>query len=336
MQFGFSSRRVGLGLLTAAVTACGSGSDSDKHDTSQGPTNTNYELNMTDELAPPANITNIEESALSGKINSVSDFYQHAPKKGDSSSRTTDLSDCEALKNVKLKSGTGYVEMQMDEDLVSCFQGNERKMIESFRLAMFMRMECPDDDLSALDGKTIYEASSIINTDSFCSRSNVRRQINWSRVNAEMNLFGKIKTTSINGMASANGKPCEMSLHDGTVTYGDCIRYQRQTDDLPADNGTSSGGLKMTADNKIITVNLTGVTGDQKSRFYSTGTANFRVNNWNGQMAYSGPEKEPTWTAESEGRKKSGIFVGRSLSPSNNSSGSSTPGSIALLLGSLD
>ena len=336
MHFGFSSRRVGLGLLAAAVTACGSGSDSDKHDTSQGPANTNYELNMTDELAPPANMTNIEESAISGKINAVSDFYQHAPKKSDSGSRTTDLGNCEALKNVKLKSGMGYVEMQMDEDLVSCFQGNERKMIESFRLAMFMRMECPDDDLSALDGKTIYEASSITSTDGFCSRSNVRRQINWSRVNAEMNLFGKIKTISVSGMASANGKPCEMSLHDGAVTYGDCIRYQRQTDDLPADNGQSSGGLKMTADNKIIAVNLTGVTGDQKSRFYSAGAANFRVNNWSGQMVYSGPEKEPTWTAESDGRKKLGTYVGRALLSSGGTDGSSTPGSIAQLFGSLE
>lgn len=336
MHFGFSSRRVGLGLLTAAVTACGSGSDSDKHDAGQGPANTNYELNMTDELAPPANMTNIEESAISGKINAVSDFYQHAPKKTESSSRTTDLSDCEALKKVKLKSGVGYVEMQMDEDLVSCFQGNDRKMIESFKLAMFMRMECPDDDLSALDGKTIFEASSITSTDGFCSRSSIRRQISWSRVNAEMNLFGKIKTTSINGMASTNGKPCEMSVHEGAVTYGDCIRYERQTDDLPVDNGQRSGGLKMTADNKIIMVNLTGVTGDQKSRFYTSGTANFRVNNWSGQLAYGGAEREPTWTAESEGHKKSGIFAGRASSPSTNSSRSSTPGSISLLLGALD
>jgi len=51
-----------------------------------------------------------------------------------------------------------------------------------------------------------------------------------------------------------------------------------------------------------------GTFSDISDKYFSSGTIEFSINNWNGTMSYTGADEVPTFTAESNSESTSGAF----------------------------
>lgn len=294
-------------LSMGAFWGCGSSSD----DSGSGKAPAKRELNMTEELSPPADLTDIKPLSLVSKINSESSFYQISPK--SSNGESGNLKHCPAFSESRITASAGFLEIDFSGDLKSCFSGESASPVESFQLEFFSRVECPEDDLSSLNGKTLAEGFEFGSILDFCKQSKKITQFNWTRADSVMNFFGKIHSVSKNGMASTAGKGCELTVQDGLISYGDCIKYHRETQEVLEAPKPSAGkeGLTINPNNKLFTLTMTGLVGDGRSPFFNSGKASFRLNNWVGTMGYTGSDKSPVWSAEGSAELQSGTFYGK-------------------------
>ena len=130
--------------------------------------------------------------------------------------------------------------------------------------------------------------------------------------------MGKIKSTASSGTASSDGKFCEVAISNGQSTFSDCIKFSKHRQELAdaaLSNANDGGNMKLVPSNYLSTVQLGGLTGDGQSSAFTSGKANFRLNNWLGTMEYLGSESDPKWVAHSGDQEKSGTFTGKVVRP---------------------
>lgn len=294
-----------FGVFTLLVSGCGSSSDTDSEKTGS-----QRELNMTAELDPPANMTPIDKLSLSSKLSEQAEFYQ-VQTPANSLQASDDGTVCDLVKNTHYSAGMGFIEVGMAGNFQECLSAQSKAVIESLQVNIFQRIECPDDDLSRFNGKSLNEVSGGGSILELCPQSKTLQILNWGKSEQVISFLAKVKTNSNSGTASSAGKACKITVDDGKHHYQDCTRFSKVTQEAlskPSSTTSTNQGITFTPNNIIVSIQLDGVIGDSASRFYDSGDANFRLNNWRGTMSYTGARYAPHWTATNGVDNAAGIF----------------------------
>lgn len=293
---------IGAAVSAISLTAC-SGAMPSKPKASSGvpPDFAKVEGFLTIESIQGAAVLDpLTAEELESEINLQGDFRSPSREVfGDESEGELDpYNECLGKKygTAAVKAQGSMIVLEYDLDLSSCDELDPSRGEVSIHRAKAYHygyyMSC---DLSDLDGKS-NEGEALAERFEACARGR-----HWSYTNVE-STARTAGTDSKGGftyqiaMMTEDGKPCEIATDDDGIRPGPCIHISR------------SNSLGMNRFVKLVGKDLES---EPRSEYYSSGTYEFTINDWQGTMTYSGPLVLPKWTATRGADSAAGTYAPR-------------------------
>ena len=166
-------------------------------------------------------------------------------------------------------------------------------------------------DTSKYAGKNYQEFSAtsdgICKTDSVVAYGIINLEVNYS-VKAEDGTIYDYKYVSSFTSSDFTG-PCSKSKVGNVSTMNDCS----YTDKIVLTSYTNAIGAKLAVNeiqefSKVTLKNATDDINETKTRFFSSGTAELKFNNWEGSAKFYGTKTQPTWTMSDGTQETSGTY----------------------------
>jgi hypothetical protein len=240
------------------------------------------------DTSKPGNLREIPEEELGEMLNGSIALYPDESK--------SDKKNCfeDDLERSTFKLQNKWLTLQLKNDYSDCLSTGSKSFEEfGVRGFYYFKSEGSGADLANLDGKKAGYIKSFL-------KKNESIRILY-RDESELKIRGNDKDTDF-----AYRKIITSSGQDG----GPCERKDSVTIFCEFRMITIHNKLKN--QNIYDSVKLNNVRGKEGDTFFSSGTAEFELNNWRGKVTFRGTNTPPTWTATNGKDKASGMLKQRS------------------------
>ena len=249
----------------------------------------------------PASITQSPQTELISSINSESDLMQKSP-----SSSSTSACNQQFRNGTVITANAGSMTITYSQDVTSCMQGSMSagNTVANMALKLYMYVECPGTDLSSYNGKTL---AALPNNSVPCpgASSGVYNSSMTGHLNISSGgTTGAYDVSVQDATMAPDGSKCIVTKTGNALVENNCYKVHR------TDFTNVTGGIGSMPSHFAL-YQLQNVQYLQMNDpYYSSGVIAFRIDNWQGQMMYSGATIAPRWTASSAaGVQASGTFA---------------------------
>lgn len=282
-----------------------------------------------DDFAPGKTNTT-DKQDLGGELADNSAAYANDPS-GNSLTLAGD--DCieTALNAVVANASDHSIAIETTIDIGTCVQQmlagafdpdvDATTTVDVATLRLAFAAGCPEGDFSAYDGKTLKELEAD-GLDNICTAGSSRSFL----TNLEMNFGattavkqeGQTATVkqmfrALSATAKSTGGACTDELSGDVWSLdGSCISVNRFINKEMTINGEPFGPQGV-EDYVRLALNDLKMKNDKESPYFLSGSIDFRVNDWNGKITYTGPTTPPTYSASNGKESATGTLVGASL-----------------------
>ena len=257
-------------------------------------------LKSSDFDLPKDKVSPLSNALFQIELDNRDAFYAKAPK---SASLLDDACTKDEFSKMKFRALGSTIILSGRPDLKHCVDKGATTNSETdsavkykfstYDVRILVVFECEGVDLSKYDGKSYGDMGSDGDSFSVCdAAAKVRLISNTSfEVVGEAEYDGQktpLANKSLNAIMTADGKPCsrEKSSGGGSKLIGECLEIEANIEK----DGTNS---------TRFVAKETGISTKAKDDlYYSEGVIKFELNDWTGEMSYSGADKAPTWKAK--------------------------------------
>lgn len=273
------------------------------------------------EIVKPAQLAEISRNDIEKRINALTSvIYNFGPDSADTSN--TCLATILAGSTVqasKDKISADYA----NNDMTACFNtllsgastSGMTVRVNQARVRLMLRGMCEGGDASPFNGKTLRDISDRKLLAQFCQIGdrfhgliNTEVALNITLTNATGSIA--YDSRSISGMMDANGDACVVTRKNADWQYEPCRKFEI----------TMVTNVRPTPANQVVPPTLglsdyyvadfANLTGENRGRYFTGGVISLELNNWKGQVKYSGADFPPTWSmTNAQNVAASGTFL---------------------------
>lgn len=292
------STKTGAGIFISAlalITACG------KPDITPSSLLTADSFITAGELSKGSRVNPIVKSEVASELNDVSDFYDDEPSKF---AEFTEDDDCvgKLMNEQKVTSYGAYVGVGVEMDVTQCFK-ELREDPNTNSLSVMMRLAfqvgCDNQDFASFDGKTFGEVVAI--DKSSCHNATQRTYLSNVRFvtkikSSEDGIDYDAENIAYFVKATADGKPCTETVRDNVLLTSDgCLITERKFWSGMKVNGKPTEKEGTEDFTQLEMIGITSAAGDSNA-WYQSGKMKTTLNNWTGDVIYSGTTTAPTYS----------------------------------------
>ena len=259
-------------------------------------------------------VKELDSTEAKAKIEEATEFYDNQPDSTDD--------DCTSrfLKKVKLQVSERMIFAKADLDVGSCARETFEKSSDiklksgSGRMLLNLGVTCEKCDISRFGGKTLADFDEDKVAESLGDKD------------LEMHFIGNSKSTfsikgekkrgsfeldkvSYSALSIADGKPCPLKKSRNTMTYDDgCRSVSRSITLTNKLDGRSLEDEGQEDFKQLLYRGIQPATGNNK--WYKAGSMDVTINQWTGQVTYSGVDNAPKYVLKNGKNTISGTISG--------------------------
>ena len=282
------------GLLALAIS-CGKSEKSSVTSYSADP------FLSTSELAKGSRVKTKDKATVESEIKTSDDFYDD----GVPAMARMTTEDCisKKLNDLTAKSYGSYVGVGAEVDITDCAQailGSDLTAAPS-KMRVALQIGCNNQDFSSYDGKTFGEISASDTTS--CATSTTVSELRNIRVQlAATTTSSGHKVTFENmiymGKATASAQPCTGAVEGDVLKEADgCLDTNRSYMSIFKIDGNADSQEGTEDFTQLETSGIVSANGDNV--WYQSGKMKVTMNNWTGDVTYTGTSTAPTYSLAS-------------------------------------
>jgi hypothetical protein len=263
-----------------------------------------------------SNVKEFDSTEAKAKIEEETRFYDDNPVKADDNCYT------KLFKNVKLQVSERMIFAKADLDVGSCVRETYETLSDdikvkssSGRILVSFGVTCGKCDFSRFEGKSLddlqeldIEEASVGGMDSV-GHSIGNFKFSFSAKGENKSLSFVRDGVSYEASSTADGKPCTVKKSGSSQTYdGGCRNVNRRitlTDKLDGQSLETEGQEDFS---KFLGRGIQSANGNNK--WYKAGSMDVTINQWTGQVTYSGVDNAPKYVLKNGKNTISGTISG--------------------------
>ncbi len=261
----------------------------------------------SEELAPPADPTAIEPTDLKDYLLSNLDLFQATDNAmslvtADEDNTTFEKFEAcskEITDQFVIKASGDHFTYGMNADLLKCFGEGPQTVngstitFDVYKTTVFFALTCTGADFSDFEGKTLEEFIDSGDSEFSCDQggtilSNSRTSTSYTLVDKDRGVNAVIKSLSISSMSTPESEACTIKKDGEILSYANAC----QSIDLTKTTGNNDDEVSY---RKLVYGDVTWKDSPQAT-WYSSGTMAATLNNWTGNVVFTGPQTAPTYT----------------------------------------
>jgi len=270
--------------LSAVVALSFLGCDSSDSSSNSGASSVSLQ-----DFTPKYSVSPLTKSDFLEEINSESGFFNTSPESTTSSCTADMLETYKNNQNYTFKKSDDdsfFIEIN-DIDMMSCGSFTEAS-INLYYNKVVVNSSNTQIDIS---GETL----AILDNENYRSSGRILSVVHIKDVRTE----GIIEVTSYSSITDTKDfeKACNEEVSSCTQRFVSNVEF------------TGVENVENYSTQKTLTQKATSVINYKTDSYYTSGSVEFVINNWSGEMQYSGAEVAPTFTAQSSDDSVSGTFL---------------------------